>query len=377
MFISPMMELLSRQAKARYLGIRLPVSGCERSLASRPAGLSICWFVILSEAKDDTSYLQLSVQGPQISTTQQKKKRKGHHEQNRYAAAITGRHWRGRRSGPESHCAQSCSVILWYTLLAWLKRSSNCIYKEDSLRADRLLSMLLLLQTRGRMTARELAARLEVSERTIYRDLDALSLAGVPIYTERGPGGGCELLNGYQTKLTGLTEMEVRALFLLGVSHPLTDLGLDHALEDALLKLSAALPSTSRASATQVHQRIHLDASLPSHNGEALLHLQIIQQALWQDRTLRLTCTHQCEQSVNPYGLVSKAGEWYLVGAIAGEMRVLRVSRIQAAQMTEEHFTRPEVFDLATYWINYNARLHESQPYSNVRKKRNSSGHLA
>src|SRR5439155_7330050 len=105
--------------------------------------------------------------------------------------------------------------------------------KEGSLRADRLLSIMLLLQSRGRMTAAELAERLEVSIRTIYRDLEALGMAGIPLYTERGPGGGCELLDGYQTKLNGLTEMEVRALFLLNASTPLADLGLGQALEGA------------------------------------------------------------------------------------------------------------------------------------------------
>jgi predicted DNA-binding transcriptional regulator YafY len=245
------------------------------------------------------------------------------------------------------------------------------------LRANRLLSLLLLLQARGRMTAHELAERLEVSERTIYRDLDALSAAGVPIYTERGPGGGCELLHGYQTKLTGLTETEIRALFLLGVSHPLVDLGLSQALEGALLKLSAALPSASRQSAEQVRQRIHLDTSLPSHNGDALPHLQTIQQAVWQDRILSLTYAHGCEQRVEPYGLVSKAGVWYLVGAVAGGMQVLRVSRIRAVQVTEERFCRPEAFDLVAYWEDYNARFMASGPRSNLRKKTDLRGHPA
>src|SRR5260370_530860 len=115
--------------------------------------------------------------------------------------------------------------------------------RSSNMRADRLLSILLLLQTRGRMTARELAEHMEVSERTIYRDIEALGMAGIPVYAERGPGGGCTLLDGYQTRLTGLTEAEIRALFLLNMTHPLADLGLDKALDDALLKLSAALPA--------------------------------------------------------------------------------------------------------------------------------------
>ena len=116
------------------------------------------------------------------------------------------------------------------------------------MRADRLLSILLMLQTRGRLTARELAEQLEVSERTIYRDIEALGMAGIPVYSERGPGGGCMLVDGYQTRLTGLTEAEIRALFLLNMVGPLAELGLDKTLDDALLKLAAALPA-ARASA--------------------------------------------------------------------------------------------------------------------------------
>ncbi len=112
------------------------------------------------------------------------------------------------------------------------------------MRADRLLAMLILLQTRGRMTARELSEELEVSERTVYRDMLALGMAGMPVYTERGPGGGCTLLESYRTDLNGLTENEVRALFMLSIPAPLVDLGLSLELKAALLKLSAALPAS-------------------------------------------------------------------------------------------------------------------------------------
>ena len=119
------------------------------------------------------------------------------------------------------------------------------------MRADRLLSLLMLLQIRGRLPAHELAKRLEVSERTIYRDIEALSAAGVPVYTESGPGGGCVLAEGYRTNLTGLTEAEVRTLFMSGASGLLADLELGQALEAALLKLLAALPSAHRQDAEQ------------------------------------------------------------------------------------------------------------------------------
>ncbi len=200
------------------------------------------------------------------------------------------------------------------------------------------------------MTAQALAEQLEVSERTIYRDIEALSFAGIPLYTERGPGGGCELLDGYQTRLTGLTAPEVRALFLLSISTPLADLGLDQALEDALLKLSAALPAASRENATQVRQRIHMDTTRPTHARPMISHLERIQEAIWHDYTLCLTSQsgHRC--FIDPYGLVSQRGAWYLVGASVGAMQVVRVTHIQAVELTEQHFTRPAGFDLAAYW---------------------------
>ena len=233
------------------------------------------------------------------------------------------------------------------------------------MRADRLLSILLLLQTRGRMTARELAEQLEVSERTIYRDIEALSTAGIPVYAERGPGGGCTLLDGYQTRLTGLTEAEVRALFLLNMAGPLADLGLSKALDDALLKLSAALPAAQRHGAEQVRQRIHLDTT-ESQGEETMSHLQTIQEAIWQDRKLVLTYCESngtlSQQLVEPFGLVSQANAWYLVGAVVGERQVFRVSRVQAVSMTEEQFTLPASFDLPLYWAEYRSHLTADRP---------------
>jgi predicted DNA-binding transcriptional regulator YafY len=154
------------------------------------------------------------------------------------------------------------------------------------MRADRLLSLLMLLQSRGRMTARELAEQLEVSERTIYRDMEALGIAGIPVCAERGPGGGCFLIDGYQTKLTGLNEAEIRALFLFKMARPLADLGLSKALNDAMLKLSAALPVEQRSDAEQVRQRIHLDMEDWQQNAPSVPHLQTIQEAVWHDRKL-------------------------------------------------------------------------------------------
>lgn len=234
------------------------------------------------------------------------------------------------------------------------------------MRADRLLSILMLLQTKGRMTAHDLAKHLEVSERTIYRDLEALSIAGIPVYTERGPGGGCSLVDGYQTRLTGLTEVEVRALFLFSTAGPLADLGLGKALEDALLKLEAALPSTSRDHAEQVRQRFHLDATWWYHPDKSFHSLQAIQDALWQNHKLYLVYQVDDggwgERLVEPYGLVAKAGIWYLVGSCEGAYSVFRVSRILSATLLEEQFIRPERFDLASFWADYCAQWETEHP---------------
>lgn len=244
------------------------------------------------------------------------------------------------------------------------------------MRADRLLSIMLLLQSRGRMTAAELAERLEVSIRTIYRDLEALGMAGIPLYTERGPGGGCELLDGYQTKLNGLTEMEIRALFLLNASPPLAALGLEQALEGALLKLSTALPADSRRDAEQVRQRIHVDHNPTPQACEP--HLQIISEAVWRDRRVRIIYSsahsHYCEQLVDPYGLVARAQVWYLVGAASGTLQIFRVSRIQTVEMTQECFERPPAFDLAGYWAEMSQSwMHPSA--NGERKKRGMPGY--
>lgn len=234
------------------------------------------------------------------------------------------------------------------------------------MRADRLLSILMLLQTKGRMTAHDLADQLEVSERTIYRDLEALGMAGIPVYTERGPGGGCSLIDGYQTRLTGLTEAEVQALFLLNMAAPLADLGLGKALDDALLKLSAALPAPSREKAEQTRQRVHLDTTWWYHDNEVRSSFQTIQEAVWQDRKLCLVYQQddgaRSELLVEPYGLVAKADVWYLVGPYQRMLRVFRISRIQSAEMLEEQFIRPESFDLASYWNEYCVQSETNHP---------------
>jgi len=234
------------------------------------------------------------------------------------------------------------------------------------MRADRLLSLLMLLQTRGRMTARQLAQELEVSDRTVYRDIDALSTAGVPVYGDPGPQGGYALLDRYRTDLTGLTEGEVRALFMLGVPQPLADLGVSRELGAALRKLAAALPGDRREDEHRVRQRFHLDAVGWDQVEASAPQLPAVHQAVWQDRRLHLAyrihgLAVHVEQTVDPYGLVAKAGVWHLVYAVRGAgsetgtrtgpaLRVLPVSALLDAQLAGESFERPAGFDLAQFW---------------------------
>ena len=233
------------------------------------------------------------------------------------------------------------------------------------MRADRLISLMMLLQTRGRMTAQDLADELEVSTRTIYRDLDALSISGVPVYTERGPEGGCMLLESYRTNLTGLKEEEVRALFMFSVPGLLADLGADKASEAALLKLSAAVPAPFQRDAERVRERIHLDPTGWFQPEESTPHLQIIQEAIWQQRRLRVryrTARGNWNTFLlDPYGLVAKTSIWYLVGVRRDAPAVFRVSRVQEASMTEGTFERPADFDLATYWKEWTTSFEKSR----------------
>lgn len=221
------------------------------------------------------------------------------------------------------------------------------------MRADRLLSLLMLLETRGKMTARHLAEELEVSERTIYRDIVALNTSGVPIYTEDGPGGGISLVESYSTDLTGLNSEEVRALAMLNIPEPLVKLGVGRELKAAMLKLSAALPITSRENETRTRQRIHLDASWWFEPEEPVPHLYTIQQALFQERNLHLIWREfrtNVAQVLSPYGLVAKSNTWYLVAGHQDHIRVLRVSKIIEAQMLEESFEYPQEFNLPAFW---------------------------
>lgn len=235
------------------------------------------------------------------------------------------------------------------------------------MRADRLLSIMLLLQIYRRLTAGELARRLEVSERTIHRDMEALSAAGVPVLAERGAGGGWALAEGYRTNLTGLNEAEVQTLFAGVPARLLADLNLEKTSEAARVKLLAALPEASRAGAEYARQRIHVDVSGWGAAAEASPHLHTIQEAVWQGRRLHLTYERDCGAEaagrlVDPLGLVAKGGVWYLVAKAAGEVRSYRVSRVTAARLSDEPCERPEGFDLAAYWSASVARFKSDVP---------------
>ena len=234
------------------------------------------------------------------------------------------------------------------------------------MRADRLISLLMLLQTNGRMTAGDLAERLEVSPRTIYRDLDALSGAGVPVYAERGPQGGCMLMESYRTNLTGLNEKEVQALFMFTVPGLLADLGADKASEAAMLKLTASLPAPFQQDAKFVQQRLHLDPAAWFQTDEPVPFLPLVQTAVWQNKRLRMTYRRGdgqwVKRLVDPYGLVAKASVWYMVSAIFGsQIQVYRISRIMEAALTDSVFNRPDDFNLAAYWQTWRDRFEAQQ----------------
>jgi predicted DNA-binding transcriptional regulator YafY len=233
------------------------------------------------------------------------------------------------------------------------------------MRADRLISIMLLLQVHRQVTSRELARRLEVSERTIHRDMEALGAAGIPIYAERGAGGGWALAEAYQTNLTGLNIAEIQTLFLATPPQLLADLGLHQAADAALIKLMAALPSISRHDAEFARQRIHVDGAGWLRAREPVPFLPTVQEALWQNRKLRLTYQRGDDSTVerlaDPLGLVAKGSVWYLVAAVEGTLRTYRVARMQAASVTEQPCERPADFDLAAHWeqssIEFRANL--------------------
>lgn len=229
-----------------------------------------------------------------------------------------------------------------------------------AMRADRLLSLLLLLQSRGRMTAPELAAELEVSVRTVYRDVEALGAAGVPVAADRGPAGGYRLMDGYRTRLTGLTGAEATSLFLAGAPGPARDLGLAAALTSAQLKLRAALPATAAGRAARVQERFHLDAPAWFRDADPVPYLGAVAGAVWDQRVVRARYRRwagEVERELRPLGLVLKGGIWYLLAGRAGDVRTYRVSRFLGVEVLDGTFDRPAGFSLAAHWAESSRRL--------------------
>ncbi len=236
------------------------------------------------------------------------------------------------------------------------------------MRASRLLNILMLLQTRGRLSAPTLARELQVSLRTVYRDVDQLSAAGVPIWAETGRTGGICLREGWRTQLTGLTAPEAQAVFMAGLPGPAAELGLGEAMATAQLKLLATLPPDARGDAQQVAQRFHLDPVDWFRSAAPPPNLQAVAHAVWQGR--RVTMRYESwaavsQRIVEPLGLVLKAGTWYLAAQAKGrsEVRAYRLSAIETLQVLDETFDAPPRFELSTWWRESTARF-ESGVYT-------------
>ena len=230
------------------------------------------------------------------------------------------------------------------------------------MRADRLVAIVLLLQTHGQMTAGDLAERLEASERTIRRDLDALSGAGVPVYAQRGRGGGWALLGGHRIDLSGLTTEEAQALFLVAGPQALAGLGVAPGVKSALRKLLAALPAPLRESAEAATAAVHVDATRWGRTEEQQpRHLDALRQAVLAGVQVNLMYakpgTEPTWRRIHPFGLVSKAGVWYLLAGSDAGLRTFRVSRVRGVEPTEDGVERPEDFDLAQAWEEVRAKV--------------------
>lgn len=222
-----------------------------------------------------------------------------------------------------------------------------------AMRASRLLTLQMLLQTRGGMSASELAGALEVSVRTVHRDIDELTAAGIPVYAERGRTGGFRLLPGWSTSLTGFTPSEAEAVFLGGLAGPAADLGLADQVRSAELKLLSALPAAWQGPAQRVRSRLHLDPVDWYRETQPPEHLQAVAAAVWNERQLAIryaSWTRTARQVVHPLGLVLKAGVWYLVAAREGRPRTFRVDNIEALEVLPAASVRPRGFDLAATW---------------------------
>lgn len=233
------------------------------------------------------------------------------------------------------------------------------------MRATRLVSLLLLLQTRGQLTAAEIAEKLEVSIRTVHRDVESLTAAGVPVEALRGPAGGYRLAGGYRTRLTGLTADEAEALFAAGISGPAAELGLGGELAAARLKLLAALPHELQERATRASRLFHLDTRGWFRAEDRVPHLPALAAAVWRGCRVRLRYREGrrvVQRTIDPLGLVLKGGAWYLVARRSAGMRVYRVSRVASVRPLEDSFERPSEFELAAFWEQWSQNFEQTLP---------------
>ena len=245
------------------------------------------------------------------------------------------------------------------------------------MRASRLLSLLMLLQSRGRVSAQVLAEALEVSVRTIHRDVDELSASGVPIWADRGRLGGFQLQPGWRTRVDGLTAPEAQAMFLGGLPGPAAELGLGEAMASAQLKLLAALPDGWREDARRVSARFHLDPIDWYRGPSATDHLPAIAQAVWSERRVAMryeSWKGEVSRRVDPLGLVLKAGIWYLAAQVGMGVRTYRLSNILDLEVVDESFERPKEFDLAAWWLASTKRFEKALAVDTAQLRVSASG---
>lgn len=236
------------------------------------------------------------------------------------------------------------------------------------MRASRLINILTTLQANGLVTAETLAEENEVSVRTIYRDIDALSLAGIPVYSERGSDGGYRLLDGYRVRLNGMSQAEAEAVFLSGLPGAAAELGLGSLMAGAQKKLIAALPEELRQSAAKMQAKFHLDAPTWFGENEQPLYLQAIADAVWNSKRIRMryrAWKSEKNREAEPLGIVLKGGAWYMAAKVEENVRTYRIARILDLVVTEDRFERPGDFDLASYW-NENTRRLEWELHPNT-----------
>lgn len=251
---------------------------------------------------------------------------------------------------------------------------------DEKMRASRLLSILMLLQSRGRLSATALAAELDVSYRTILRDMDQLSAAGVPVWSDRGRDGGFQLRAGWSTTLTGLTDNEAQALMLAGLPAAATELGLGSASASARLKMLAAVPESLRVDATRVSERLHIDPIDWYRAASPPAHLQAVAHAVWNQKPLQIrydSWKKVSDRLIKPLGLVLKAGVWYLVALDekSDEPRTFRLSNIETLSAQSSPFSYPKKFSLAGYW-QIATRRFEADIYKNTATVRVTSSGL-